>query len=88
MMSAGSCQEKRVPSRLLSCDEVAWLGDVLDRYASSIRQPHPGISRSGQAAKLAAIVELFELLNLGFQDKTAAGNAITGFPELYILRQP
>lgn len=78
---------KRIPSRLLTCDEVAWLGDVLDRHAGVMRMNRPGISRAGQAAKLAAIIEICELLNLGFQDRAAAGNAIAGFPELYVLRE-
>lgn len=79
---------KRTPAQLINCDQVAWIGDIFDRYRATVAENHVSVSRAREAAKVAAILELMEILNLGFQDATAAGNVIAGLPELHIIRQP
>ena len=74
---------KRKPDKLLTCDEVAWVKHVLTRFEGIVRQNHPGISRAVEAAKIAAILELAELMNVGFADDAAKHNVISAFPELY-----
>lgn len=74
--------DKRIPSQMITCDQVAWLGDVLDRYAEILRTPRVRISRAAGGARLAAMLEIMEILDLGFSDDSARGNAVAVFPEL------
>jgi len=66
----------------ISCDQVAWVNDALDRYAEALRVPRVGISRSREAGKLACLLEIMEVLFLEFADDSARGNAVAGFREL------
>lgn len=66
----------------ISCDQIAWLKDVVDRYDCATRGPLPGISRLREAAKLAALLEIMELLNLECEDNVALSNLLAGFREL------
>ena len=70
------------PKRKITCDQVAWLGDVLDRHRHASQMHDLGLSRAPSAAKLAAMLEIMEILHLDFADDAARGNAIACFPEL------
>jgi hypothetical protein len=82
--SAGNSQRQKPPQDQpkINCDQVAWLGDILDRHAAAVLDARVRISRGREAAKLAAILEIMEIVNVGFADNTARGNAIAQFPEL------
>jgi hypothetical protein len=78
-ISATQQAQKKSP---LSCDQVAHISDVFDRYRAQCLIGNVGISRARETAKLAAILELMELLGLEFADDNARGNAVAGMPEL------
>ena len=69
--------------RMLGCDEVAWLKYVLDRFEAAVRRDGPSISRGVKAAKMAAVLEIAELMGCAFEDDAAKHNVISDFPELY-----
>lgn len=70
----------------VSCDQVAWLGDILDRHCHAVTQTNPAISRAKESARLAALLEIMEVLRLEFADDTARRNAIAGFKELRMVK--
>lgn len=76
-----------VVENMLTSDEISWIYNALDRYTEQIKRNAgvPAISRSIQTAKLAALLEIMETLNLRFEDKDAATNAISQFKELDII---
>ena len=76
-----------VVKNVLIADEISWIYNVLDRYTEQIKRNVgvPTISRSIQTAKLSALLEIMEILNLRFEDKDAATNAISQFKELDII---
>ena len=61
----------------ITCDQVAWINSIFDRFADLIilADRYPSISRLKQVAKGTAIVELMEILHLDFDD-SAFFNAI------------
>ena len=70
--------------RLLNCDEIAWIKDIFERYKRHVSIDKPSIAnKEDDAMLLASLLELMDLLNLGFQDRSARHNAISQFPELY-----
>ena len=71
----------------LSCDQVAWIYESLDRFIVAIHRREPSVSRKDVVAKLAVLLEIMEIVGVGFEDKSACGNAITGIPELFKLRK-
>jgi len=77
----------RVEKSTITADQVVWVGNALDRYAKQIRGcfGDPGISRAQDVARLAAILEIMENLNIGFRDKHAAMSAISNLQELDII---
>jgi hypothetical protein len=79
-----------VRKRKFTCDEVAWLGDALDRYRDAIRLAHqvPGVSRAAQVARTAAVLEIMEIFGLEFESRHAAGNALSNLPEFYMVGCP
>ena len=81
---AGYTQRQKPPADQpkISCDQVAWLADILDRHAAAVLDARVRISRGREAAKLAAILEIMEVVGVGFADNAARGNAIAQFPEL------
>lgn len=78
--------DKHIPSQMITCDQVEWLGNVLDRYAEILRMPRVGISRAVGDARIAAIIEIMEILDLEFEDDAARRNVISVFPELRMVR--
>ncbi len=85
MCPAQKCEP--VVKNVLTADEISWIYNALDRYTEQIKRNVgvPAISRSIQTAKLAALLEIMETLNLIFEDKDAATNAISQFKELDII---
>ena len=61
----------------ISCDQVVWLGDVLERYSRALKTVDRGIGRLPEAAKLAALLEIMEVLHLKFEDLSAQMNAMS-----------
>jgi len=70
----------------INCDQVAWINDIFRRFAETSGKNYAGISRSKEVARVAAILELMEILHLEFEDKNAAGNVLSSFPEFNELR--
>lgn len=60
--------------RALGTDQVIWLEDTLNRFAATAKaaSSYPGISRSYQAARVAAILEIMEILGLELQPESGA----------------
>jgi hypothetical protein len=69
--------------RMLTCDDVAWLKHVLERFEEAVRRDGPSISRGVKAAKMAAVLEIAELMGCAFEDDAAKHNVISEFPEIY-----
>lgn len=68
----------------LSCDDIAHIYDILDRFKTHVIKSKPGIARrSDDAMALSALLELMELLKFDFMDDSARHNAIARLPELY-----
>lgn len=84
MCKGMTMQKPETLKRKINCDDVAWLRDVFNRLIQAVRVPNPSISRGWPTAKIAAILELMEILQLEFEDDLAAMNAI-GMPEFKIL---
>jgi hypothetical protein len=70
------------PLKVLTCDDVSWLMSVLDRLVSITRIEQPRISRQVETAKLAALLEMMDLLGYAFADAPAAHNALARLHEL------
>jgi len=70
----------------INCDQVAWIDAIFDRFAEAIRKNYPSISRLKDVVRVAAVLELMEILHLEFEDKSAAGNVLSSFPEFNELR--
>ena len=79
--------EKSIAKKI-NCDVVAWLTAILQRYEEAIKSSihNPSISRMDKAAKLAALLEIMDILNWEFEDDLASGNALSGFTEFNKLR--
>lgn len=74
------------PKTKINCDQVAWLKDVLIRYEQAIRPTSPRVARIIPAARMAALLEIMDILYLEPEDRDAAGNIISEFTELNVLR--
>ena len=60
----------------ISCDQVAWLYNALDRYIDTNEKPD--VSRKGEMSVYACMYEIIEVLGLEFQDDAARQNATPG----------
>jgi hypothetical protein len=77
-------EEKHIPRRLLSCDQVSTLIHALERLQGG----HPDLhGRWEKAAVLATLLDIMGLLGYEFEDKAAAGNALYGFWEFNQMRK-
>ncbi len=79
-------QERRKEKKKLDRDQVSWLMNALERFANATNQHVLMASRLPNAAKLAALLEIMEVLGYEFEDKAAAGNALYPFWEFNELR--
>lgn len=59
-------------NRHISCDQVAWLLDVFDRYLP--KDSHPSISREREMKQYGMLYEVMECANLAFADDSARWN--------------
>lgn len=64
-------------SRVLNCDEMAWLLDVFHRYDYIKKGGFASISRMLEFRKCSAILEIMEILNLEM-DEEARHNLTPG----------
>lgn len=66
--------------RAINADQVAHIYDVLNRFANAmqLQSPFPRVSRLDKAARLAALLELMEILDLQADDLGAVHNALVG----------
>lgn len=64
-------------TRLIGCDQVAWLLDVFDRYLPP--SEHPRVSREREMQKLAMLYEVMDIAGLNFADDAALYNATPDF---------
>ena len=69
-------QQQKQEIKKITCDEVAWIIDILDRYDFVASKNFPAVSRIKKMAKYSAIYELMEILNLEFVDESARNNAM------------
>ena len=74
-------QQEALERITVNCDQVAGIVDILERYRKVCLLRFSGISRAGDAAKIAAILELFEVLGLK-PEHDAVQNVIAACPEL------
>ena len=56
----------------ISCDQVAWLLDMADRYLPQTR--YPAVSQQRQMLKYAMLYEIMEIAGLQFKDGSARWN--------------
>ena len=79
--------EQDIEKSKITADQVAWVGNALDRYAKQIHAcfGDPRRSRTKKVSKLAAMLEILDVFNLEFGDKYAAMNAIADMEELDII---
>ena len=59
-------------SRPITCDQVAWMLNAIERYLP--KQDHPQVSRAREMQKYALLYELMEVAHLYFQDSSAQHN--------------
>lgn len=59
-------------ARLLTCDQVAWMLNAIDRYLPRLN--HPDVSRAREMQKYALLYELMEVAHLYFEDASAQHN--------------
>lgn len=79
-MAALTKRLKRKPKIELNCDQVAWIMNALDRLTSC---PHTALRK---ATKLATLLEIMQIVDAGFADNRASGNALSEFTEFNELR--
>jgi hypothetical protein len=58
--------------REISCDEVAWLLNIFDRYLP--KDNHPRVSREREMKKYGMLYEVMENARLSFADDSARWN--------------
>lgn len=86
-MNEGEGGQKLDPLKVeINCDQVAWINDIFRRFAETANKNYAGISRVKEVARVAAMLELMEILHLEFEDEKAAGNVLYSFPEFDELR--
>ena len=56
----------------ISCDQVAWLLDIADRYIP--KDNYPNISQQREMKKYAMLYEIMEIADLTFADDSARWN--------------
>ncbi len=78
-------QGTRPEKKKLTCDQVSWITDILNRLQSDSRN-YPMVSRQPEALKLAALLEIMDIFGYEFEDNQAAGNAPCHFNEFDKLR--
>lgn len=59
-------------ARPLTCDQVAWILNAIDRYLPRLN--HPDVSRAREMQKYALLYELMEVAQLYFEDASAQHN--------------
>ena len=59
--------------RTISCDQVVWLQNALERYINVHEKP--AVSRKESMKIYACMYEIIEVLNLRFEDERARFNA-------------
>jgi len=69
-------KKTQIIKRKITCDEIAWIMDILERLRFVSNLKYPAISRFTRMAKYSALYELMEILGLEFQDEAARYNAI------------
>lgn len=70
-MSEECCQCEQ-PKNGISCDQVAWLLDVFDRYLP--QSEYPAVSQKRYMMKYAMLYEVMEVARLDFEDDSARWN--------------
>jgi len=73
-----------IEKKKLNCDQVSVLMGILERLQSTPK--FSSFARMREAAQLAAILEIMEILGYEFEDNTASGNALSRFSEFDDLR--
>lgn len=68
------------PKITLNCDQVYWIMSTLDRLVAC---PHRTLQK---ATKLATLLEIMHIIDAGFEDNRASGNALSEFTEFNELR--
>lgn len=80
--SSGGSAEMSISSintndRNLSCDQVAWLTDCIERYLP--KDGYPAVSYQRDMKVLGMLYEIMDLANLKFADEDAIRNATPHF---------
>lgn len=62
--------------KTINCDQIAWLGNALDRYAKvmAVTLDFPRASYVAESAKTATILEIMDYLHMYFEDESARHN--------------
>ena len=58
--------------RKITCDQVAWLLDIADRYLP--KSKHVSVSREREMMKYGMLYEIMEIMDLYFEDDNARKN--------------
>lgn len=70
--SSGSRQERVVMRQPITCDQVAWLLDIADRYLPP--QKTPRVCQQRELQKYAMLYEIMDIAGLRFADDSARLN--------------
>jgi hypothetical protein len=76
IIGSSACGREALPvergARPITCDQVAWMLNAIERY---LPQPnHPRVSRAREMQKYALLYELMEVAHLHFEDVSAQHN--------------
>lgn len=63
--------------KTISCDQVAWLLEVIERYIP--KDKHPRVSQQWNMKCFAMLYEFMDVAGLQFEDEKALNNAIPNF---------
>jgi len=72
---------KKTNSRLINCDQVAWLLEVAERHLP--KQTTPRVCQQREMQKYAMLYEIMEVANLDFEDDRARWNGTPNQARLY-----
>lgn len=66
------CVPNEPERQLMSCDQIAWLMDIFDRYLPPDTNPY--LSQEREMRKYGMLYEVMEVARLGFKDDSARWN--------------
>lgn len=73
-MDYDELKKSHIPNdRALTCDQIAWLLDIFDRYLP--QDSHPRVSKQREMMMYGMLYEVMDIAKLKFEDEKALHNA-------------